>query len=59
MLDRLPGQEPGPAPEHRTATTERGSFLSAHCSCGWRGPARRARETARADAASHAGEPGP
>ncbi|MBT2526112.1 hypothetical protein J7E91_11840 [Streptomyces sp. ISL-99] len=42
------------APTHRTGTTERGSFCFAHCSCGWRGPARRSRERARADAALHA-----
>ncbi|GHB19797.1 hypothetical protein GCM10010346_49450 [Streptomyces chryseus] len=42
------------APTHRTGTTERGSFCFAHCSCGWRGPARRSRERARADADAHA-----
>ncbi|MEE1942718.1 hypothetical protein V1L54_25480 [Streptomyces sp. TRM 70361] len=42
------------APEtHRTSTTETGPFCSAVCSCGWRGPARRARGRARADAAAH------
>ncbi|MGW7519414.1 hypothetical protein ACWGJ2_27870 [Streptomyces sp. NPDC054796] len=38
---------------HRTSTDERGSFTSARCDCGWRGPARRARDKARADAAAH------
>ncbi|GAA3393050.1 hypothetical protein [Streptomyces roseoviridis] len=38
---------------HHTETTERGSFAIARCSCGWRGPARRSRERARADAAEH------
>ncbi|MGR8009791.1 hypothetical protein [Streptomyces hypolithicus] len=39
---------------HRTGTTERGSFCYAHCSCGWRGPARRSRDRARTDAELHA-----
>ncbi|WP_167368031.1 hypothetical protein [Streptomyces agglomeratus] len=42
------------ATTHRTGTTERGSFCFAHCSCGWRGPARRSRERARTDAELHA-----
>ncbi|WP_243084887.1 hypothetical protein [Streptomyces sp. 891-h] len=33
--------------------TERGSFCSASCTCGWRGPARRARDRAREDAHAH------
>ncbi|MGQ4415701.1 hypothetical protein ACN6LA_000521 [Streptomyces sp. SAS_269] len=40
--------------EHLTATTEQGRFCVACCSCGWRGPARRARSLARADAEAHA-----
>ncbi|MFD7136936.1 hypothetical protein [Streptomyces sp. NPDC059894] len=38
---------------HRTTTVERGPFCLAHCSCGWRGPARRARSLARTDAEGH------
>ncbi|MET7456601.1 hypothetical protein ABZT03_32925 [Streptomyces sp. NPDC005574] len=45
-----PGRE---TPEHRTSTVENGRFCTAHCTCGWRGPARRARSTARTDAESH------
>ncbi|MEU6092987.1 hypothetical protein ABZ865_40790 [Streptomyces sp. NPDC047085] len=40
--------------EHLTSTTDQGRFCVAWCSCGWRGPARRARSQARADAAGHA-----
>ncbi|MEU5436524.1 hypothetical protein AB0G73_24525 [Streptomyces sp. NPDC020719] len=39
--------------EHRTTTTERGSFAHARCSCGWIGPARRSRDKARTDATAH------
>ncbi|GAA2510692.1 hypothetical protein ACFW9F_09950 [Streptomyces sp. NPDC059506] len=39
---------------HRTSTVERGSFCFATCDCGWRGPARRARDKARKDAEEHA-----
>ncbi|WP_437045663.1 hypothetical protein [Streptomyces sp. enrichment culture] len=42
-------------PEHRTTTVEQGPFCVARCSCGWRGPARRARSLARADAEEHTG----
>ncbi|OLZ71373.1 hypothetical protein AV521_10445 [Streptomyces sp. IMTB 2501] len=48
--------EPEPArsgQEHRTTTTEQGRFCVAGCSCGWRGPARRARSQARTDAERH------
>ncbi|MFG3260426.1 hypothetical protein [Streptomyces sp. NPDC048172] len=45
--------------EHEVATRERGSFSSAVCGCGWRGPARRARDRARADAEEHARTGGP
>ncbi|MBB5927639.1 hypothetical protein [Streptomyces echinatus] len=51
-------QQDGPEPdrsgqEHLTTTTEQGRFCVARCSCGWRGPARRARSQARADAEGH------
>ncbi|MFF8448211.1 hypothetical protein [Streptomyces leeuwenhoekii] len=51
-------RQDGPAPagelsEHRTTTVEQGPFCVARCSCGWRGPARRARSLARADAEGH------
>ncbi|MCX4881847.1 MULTISPECIES: hypothetical protein [unclassified Streptomyces] len=39
--------------EHRTTTVEQGRFCMARCSCGWRGPARRARSLARSDAEGH------
>ncbi|MHB9860714.1 hypothetical protein [Streptomyces sp. YIM S03343] len=39
--------------EHRTTTVEKGHFCLARCSCGWHGPARRARSLARSDAAGH------
>ncbi|WP_315902638.1 hypothetical protein [Streptomyces misionensis] len=42
--------------DHLTTTTEQGRFCVARCSCGWRGPARRARSQARTDAAAHAGQ---
>ncbi|WP_088799248.1 MULTISPECIES: hypothetical protein [unclassified Streptomyces] len=38
---------------HTTFTTESGSFCTARCTCGWRGPARRARSQARTDAERH------
>ncbi|WP_328689260.1 hypothetical protein OHT20_16330 [Streptomyces caniferus] len=44
MPDRAP---------HATSTTESGSFCTARCACGWRGPARRARSQARTDAERH------
>ncbi|MEU1195653.1 MULTISPECIES: hypothetical protein [Streptomyces] len=43
----------GPFPEHRTTTVEQGRFCVARCTCGWRGPARRARSLARTDAEIH------
>ncbi|MFD1828842.1 MULTISPECIES: hypothetical protein [Streptomyces] len=49
----VPPQRTAPPEEHRTSTTEKGSFCSAACTCGWRGPARRARSQARRDAAVH------
>lgn len=42
----------GAAP-HSVTTIERGSFCLAHCTCGWRGPARRSRDRARTDAEEH------
>ncbi|QKV90351.1 hypothetical protein HUT19_18420 [Streptomyces sp. NA02950] len=36
-----------------TSTVERGSFCVARCTCGWSGPARRARGLARDDATAH------
>ncbi|GAA2340043.1 MULTISPECIES: hypothetical protein [Streptomyces] len=39
--------------QNRTTTVERGSFSIARCTCGWSGPARRARALARDDAANH------
>ncbi len=44
----------GDGTDHRTSVTERGSFALARCSCGWFGPARRARDRARRDAREHA-----
>ncbi|MET9058687.1 hypothetical protein ABZX99_12815 [Streptomyces antibioticus] len=41
--------------EHLTTTVEQGRFCVARCTCGWRGPARRARSLARTDAADHLG----
>ncbi|MGP4046293.1 hypothetical protein [Streptomyces sp. 2A115] len=38
---------------HRTTTIEQGRFCLARCTCGWKGPARRARSLARADAEGH------
>ncbi|MCX4763179.1 hypothetical protein OG562_19775 [Streptomyces sp. NBC_01275] len=40
--------------EHSTTTIEQGRFCLARCTCGWRGPARRARSLARRDAEGHA-----
>lgn len=47
---------PDAPPAHRTAVAERGSFAFARCSCGWTGPARRARDRARQDAQEHPGD---
>ncbi|MEU6660353.1 hypothetical protein [Streptomyces sp. NPDC046821] len=46
-----PSESPG---THRASTAERGRFCLAVCTCGWRGPARRARSKAREDAEAHA-----
>ncbi|QNP71834.1 hypothetical protein IAG44_22075 [Streptomyces roseirectus] len=40
--------------DHLATTVEQGRFCFARCTCGWRGPARRARSLARTDAESHA-----
>lgn len=48
-----PPPAPGPATGHETTTTERGSFCTARCGCGWAGPARRSRDRARTDAQEH------
>ncbi|MEE4545709.1 hypothetical protein V2S66_27540 [Streptomyces sp. V4-01] len=46
----------GPHPgDHHTSVVERGAFAVALCSCGWKGPARRARDRARRDAGEHTG----
>ncbi|MFR9800335.1 hypothetical protein ACL02U_31225 [Streptomyces sp. MS06] len=42
-----------PGRDHHTSTVEQGRFCLARCTCGWRGPARRARSLARADAEGH------
>ncbi|WP_405585238.1 hypothetical protein [Streptomyces sp. NBC_01190] len=47
------GARGGDAAEHRTSVLEKGSFASARCTCGWRGPARRSRDRARRDATTH------
>ncbi|KAB7834140.1 hypothetical protein J7W19_18380 [Streptomyces mobaraensis NBRC 13819 = DSM 40847] len=50
---------PSPAaPEHHVSTSERGAFCSARCTCGWLGPARRARSQARTDADGHLAQTG-
>ncbi|MFI7504337.1 hypothetical protein ACIBVL_38830 [Streptomyces sp. NPDC049687] len=50
------GSPPPPTPgEHTTTTVEQGRFCLARCTCGWRGPARRARSLARTDAEGHTG----
>ncbi|WP_373465895.1 hypothetical protein [Streptomyces sp. V3I8] len=67
MGNRLPGigtvgrvaqPEETSAQEHRTTTAEQGRFCVARCACGWRGPARRARSSARRDAETHETEGG-
>ncbi|MFD7548683.1 hypothetical protein ACFV0R_11945 [Streptomyces sp. NPDC059578] len=53
MAHELDLTEPPTAAEHRTTTVEQGRFVTARCSCGWRGAARRARSKARSDAEGH------
>ncbi|MFD7801866.1 hypothetical protein, partial [Streptomyces anulatus] len=50
---------PGPPPGHSATTIERGSFCLARCTCGWSGPARRARGRGRAGAAVRRPPPRP
>jgi len=38
---------------HLTTVVEKGSFSTAHCSCGWHAPARRSRDKSRKDATQH------
>ncbi|RLL67548.1 hypothetical protein D7M15_12540 [Streptomyces sp. Z26] len=49
-----PARPDGGTP-HEATTVERGAFSHASCACGWRGPARRSRDRARADATAHGG----
>ncbi|WP_406331156.1 hypothetical protein [Streptomyces sp. NBC_00203] len=49
--------ETNSSPEHLTTTVEQGRFCVARCTCGWRGPARRARSMARTDAEGHGDGP--
>ncbi|MCC5481023.1 hypothetical protein ACFV2N_38950 [Streptomyces sp. NPDC059680] len=49
-------EHPRPGQQHLVTTTEQGRFCLARCSCGWRGPARRARSQARTDAEAHAAD---
>ncbi|WP_314175146.1 hypothetical protein [Streptomyces winkii] len=53
MRQRSGHDESGDQGGHRTSTVERGAFSHARCTCGWLGPARRARETSQADARAH------
>lgn len=41
---------------HATRIAEKGSFTTAHCTCGWFAPARRSRDKARKDARQHTAE---
>ncbi|TRO62087.1 hypothetical protein E4K73_22930 [Streptomyces sp. IB201691-2A2] len=50
-------QEQSTPPEHHTTTVDQGRFCLARCTCGWRGPARRARSLARTDAEAHSTAP--
>ncbi|MDO0927063.1 hypothetical protein QQY24_17195 [Streptomyces sp. TG1A-8] len=54
MAQREGPERAGQGREHLTTTGEEGRFCVARCACGWRGPARRARSQARADADRHA-----
>ncbi|WP_344567914.1 hypothetical protein [Streptomyces axinellae] len=54
MRERAPEHQPDAArAPHPASVQERGSFCWASCGCGWRGPGRRARDRARADAREH------
>ena len=56
VVDREDARVDGGRDEHRATTVEQGPFCLARCTCGWRGPARRARSLARADAVGHTAE---
>ncbi|MGK5641365.1 hypothetical protein ACSNOK_24055 [Streptomyces sp. URMC 126] len=58
MSETHPAPAPVPAADHRVSTSERGAFCTARCTCGWLGPARRARSLARADADAHLADTG-
>ncbi|HCA85511.1 MAG TPA: hypothetical protein DEQ61_08460 [Streptomyces sp.] len=55
MCEPAPSSHPARDEDHRTSTAERGAFCLARCTCGWFGPARRARGKARTDAEAHTG----
>ncbi|MGX2995656.1 hypothetical protein JNUCC64_15395 [Streptomyces sp. JNUCC 64] len=57
MAHELEPIEPPSPTAHRTVTVEQGRFVAAHCDCGWRGAARRARSKARSDAEGHLSSP--
>ncbi|MDH6112206.1 hypothetical protein P3T36_003616 [Kitasatospora sp. MAP12-15] len=57
-LKSLPDPPAERQPAHQVEVTERGSFASAVCGCGWYAPARRSRDMARRDAAGHVADPG-
>ncbi|MER5637381.1 hypothetical protein ABT095_10550 [Kitasatospora sp. NPDC002227] len=42
-----------PAESHQVTVTEKGSFCTASCTCGWYAPARRSRDRARRDGEEH------
>lgn len=50
-------KKPEPAPSEPSADpvtiVDVGPFTHAQCTCGWKGPGRRSRKRARADAAEH------
>jgi hypothetical protein len=48
-----------PSEDHQVTVTEKGSFCTARCTCGWYAPARRSREKARRDADDHLRESRP
>lgn len=56
MVDVAHQDEEAAPRQHTATTTEQGPFCVARCSCGWRGPARRARSQARTDAENHTAE---
>jgi hypothetical protein len=48
-----PAAGAAPTVAHLTTIVEKGSFITAHCDCGWHAPARRSRDKSRKDAAQH------